>query len=104
MSSDEMPSPAAAGSARVVLLTTENVPRPYTVLTTLWAWGAGLTQAEEAVRRQAAALGADAVIGTQTQPGTNGQPAHCTGRAIRYKPLSSRPEASSAARPTPVSP
>jgi len=37
----------AAVSARVVLLTTENVPRPSTVLTTLWAWGACLTQAEE---------------------------------------------------------
>jgi|SRR5579872_1560503 len=74
-------------AAQVLLLREETIPRPYTILQTVYGWGPSLACAETVMKRQAARIGADAIMGTQYRPAGLGQPAFCSGRAIRYKPL-----------------
>src|SRR5579872_6430952 len=74
-------------AAQVLLLREETIPRPYTILQTVYGWGPSLACAETAMTRQAARIGADAIMAIQSRLAAGGQPAFCSGRAIRYKPL-----------------
>jgi hypothetical protein len=87
--SSPAPAPLNSAARRVQVLETKHLDRPAEVVGVVDAHEnvKNVDSALDTLRRKAAALGADAVVGVEFHHGESDEPTHLSGLAIRYLPV-----------------